>query len=155
VLAANKQLARLFAVRETLYPLTWDPGNTKSEFSQFVARAEQAIDMRLVVDLERVDLLSRLYYATHGVVANLMNLLRLAALFSHRAGNDVIDLSVLSQAYEKRLRHQLSTQTNPFMPAFSPSTPPIADSQKPGESDVKPKKARNQSRSISEILTAR
>src|SRR5260221_12649495 len=84
ILKANAQLSRLFAVRETLNPLTWSAQKKGSinEFAHFIEYAEKAIQLPLTKQIRRVELLYRLYYVTNGVVANIMNLLRAAQLMA-------------------------------------------------------------------------
>ena len=73
ILRANPQLSRLFAMRETLQPLAWDPARseTLAAFSKFVQYAEQAIGLPLSDELPRAEWLHRLHYATSGVVGHI------------------------------------------------------------------------------------
>lgn len=116
ILEANAQLSRLFAVRETLEPFRYDLADETSirEFAHFVHYAEQAIAIPLLETLPRLELLHRLHYATDGVVGNLMNLLRYAALLTRRQHQTTIDLETVAAAYEKRLAKHLKRRTNPF-----------------------------------------
>lgn len=109
VLRANPQLSRLFAIRETLQPLPLD-----GTFARFVGYAEQVLGLPLVSAWSRPDLLARLHYATDGVVANLMNLLRTAALLSQEQQGSVVDDVALTQAFQQRLAKHLYGKINPF-----------------------------------------
>jgi hypothetical protein len=117
ILEANAQLSRLFAVRETLEPFHYDPADEASlqEFARFMHYAEQAIATPLPETLPRSELLYRLHYATDGVVGNLMNLLRYAALLTRRQHKTTLDLSTLAAAYNKRLAKHLKGRPNPFL----------------------------------------
>jgi hypothetical protein len=129
ILDANAQLSRLFAVRETLAPLVYaaDDPNPK-EFAHFVTYTEQAIQVPLPAALPRRELLHRLHYATGGVVGNLMNLLRYAALLACQQHKPAVDLPVLAQAFDKRLARHLKDKTNPFVtPAGECFIPPDVD----------------------------
>lgn len=116
ILQANEQLSRLFAMRETLSPLCGDLADETSiaEFSRFVQYAEQAVETCLTAALPRLELLYRLHYATNGVVGNVMNLLRYAALIARQQQNNAIDLPILSTAFAKRLAKHLPDKLNPF-----------------------------------------
>jgi Cdc6-like AAA superfamily ATPase len=116
ILQANSQLSRLFAARETLQPFGWDEAQPKTvrEFSRFVEFAEKAIAMPLTKDLSRVEMLYRLHYATEGVVGNVMNLLRYAAMLAGQQGKEAVDLALLSQAFQRRLQKHLRYKVNPF-----------------------------------------
>lgn len=116
ILRANAQLSRLFAVRETLSPFAWDWSDpeTMSEFHHFVHYAEQLVGLPLTTDLPREEILSRLHYATDGIVANLMNMLRSAALYARDTAEDKLSLDTLDHAFNKRLAKHLPNKTNPF-----------------------------------------
>jgi energy-coupling factor transporter ATP-binding protein EcfA2 len=119
ILRANSQLSRLFAVRETLAPFAWDWSDpqTMSEFHHFVHYAEQLVGLPLTTALSREELLSRLHYASDGIVANLMNMLRSAALYARDTAEDTLSLSTLDHAFNKRLAKHLPNKTNPFIAA--------------------------------------
>lgn len=132
ILRMNLQLSRLFAVRETLQPFAWNPANkpTLDEFASFVLYAEKSIDMPLSVDLERYELLARIHFATEGVVGNIMNMMRLAALLARRQGLEAISEAVLAEAYVKRLAKHMNRE-NPFAapPSHSFIVPPRVQPQ--------------------------
>lgn len=116
ILQANPQLSRLFAFRETLRPFIWDvqyPDALK-EFALFVQYTEKAVGLSLSNQLLRTELLYRIYYATDGVVGNMMNLMRYAALVAREKGKSWIDLNDLAGSFDKRIGKHLRTKTNPF-----------------------------------------
>jgi len=117
ILQTNPELSRLFAVRETLYPFAWSTRNegTIKEFATFIGHAERAAGMPLTEALPRVDLLHRLHYATDGVVANIMNLLRYAQVLAIQRGAEAIELDDLAAAFQKRLSQHVSSRVNPFI----------------------------------------
>lgn len=116
ILRVNNQLSRLFAVRETLEPFRWEPADEDSlkTFATFVKCAEVGIGMSLSHELSQVELLHRLHYATDGVVGHVMNLMRFAALLAQSQESGTLTLSILSQAFEKRLGKQMGKRVNPF-----------------------------------------
>jgi len=116
ILEANAQLSRLFAVRQKLEPFHCDPADESSieEFGLFVQYAEKAIGVSLPVTISRLELLQRLYYATDGVVGNLMNLLRYTAWLTRQHEQDVMTLCTLAAAFEKRLVKHVKKK-NPFL----------------------------------------
>lgn len=116
ILTANLQLSRLFAVRETLEPFKYNPSdyNGVTEFARFIQYAEKGIGIELADTLPRQELLYLLHYATDGVVGNLMNLLRYAALCAQREKKTKIDFSMLAYAFSKRLSKHLKEKLNPF-----------------------------------------
>lgn len=118
ILKENQQLSRLFAEQVTLSPFKWDVADPKQtsikEFASFILFAEKMIGITLPVELARVELLYRLHYATEGVVANIMNLLRYAAEIVQEEGCSQMLLTHLSKAYERRLSRHLTNKVNPF-----------------------------------------
>lgn len=118
ILDANAQLSRLFAIRETLQPFQWDSRNpeTIKEFATFVAFAERLIGLPLTEEIQREDLLYRIYAATDGVVGNVMNLFRYAVALTQQREADTLSLEVLTQAFEIRLAEHVRKKS-PFRPA--------------------------------------
>ena len=116
ILKANSQLSRLFAIREQLTPFVWDTDDeqTIQDFSMFINYAEQTLNVTLSKELDNIELLFRLYYATNGVVANIMNLLRYATMIANDNGRSVITLGILSTAFQKRLAKHVD-KPNPFL----------------------------------------
>ena len=117
ILNANKQLSRLFAMRETLEPFVWninDPETIKT-FNTFVTSAEKSMGKPLPKDIDRVDLMYRIFYATRGVVGNVMNLMREAVALADEQNRATLDLPLLSQAFEGRLAKHVKVPVNPFL----------------------------------------
>ena len=116
ILRANSQLSRLFAVRERLEPFQWNPTDetTIKEFASFIKYVEKGVGISLSDELPRAELLHRLHYATDGVVGNVMNLIRFAALLAQEQEVETLTLSILSQAFAKRLHKHLAQKANPF-----------------------------------------
>jgi len=116
ILEANEQLSRLFAYQEPLEPFKWDERHTDSlrDFAAFVAVAEKSMGISLSTPLPRPELLRRLHYATEGVVANIMNLLRHAAFIASEVQRTDLDLETLESAFETRLSKHLRHKENPF-----------------------------------------
>ncbi len=117
ILETNSQLSRLFAVRETLQPFSYDPADETSirEFAHFVQYAVKATQTPLLNALPQRELLYRLHYATDGIVGNLINLLRYAALLTRQRQQKEIDLNVLAATFQKRLSKHLKDKVNPFV----------------------------------------
>jgi len=117
ILENNEQLSRLFLYVEDITPLEFDVNNegTVIDFNNFVRLAEKKIGKEILKNDSWKEMLLRIWYATDGVVGNLMNLLRLAAVYAERAGNPFITLDDLSLAFEKRLKRHLKKEINPFL----------------------------------------
>jgi hypothetical protein len=112
ILRSNAQLSRLFAAHEILEPVN---GETRRRaFAKFVEYVETAIRMPLTPARPRDELIRRLHYATDGVVGNLMNLLRYAALVAQQEKREVLELPTLSRAFQSRLSKHLRQKVNPI-----------------------------------------
>jgi hypothetical protein len=155
ILRSNAQLSRLFAARETLEPFDW--ATQRRDFAKFVEYMETAIRMPLTPGWPRDELIRRLHYATDGVVGNVMNLLRYAALVAQQEKREVIELATLSCAFQSRLSKHLRQKVNPFDTpldqVFAAPAPAAADRPNPPEGRRGGRKPR--AASISETLRAR
>jgi hypothetical protein len=157
ILRANTQLSRLFAVRETLEPFHWNPSDEDAmkQFASFVKCAEKGIGIPISEELVRVELLQRLYYATSGVVGNVMNLLRFAALLAQIQGSDTLTLTILSRAFEKRLRKHMAKRVNPFTADASLHfTPPTESEETTEGTSHQSCGRRSRQQKVSQVLTA-
>jgi hypothetical protein len=116
ILQANPQLSRLFAIRETLQPFSWQPTATVTNqpFAAFVQVAEAASPLPFATDLPRAEWLHRLHYATDGVVGHLMNLVRFATWLADHHQTSQLTLDLFRQAFAKRLQPHLAHKVNPF-----------------------------------------
>jgi thymidylate kinase len=114
ILKANQQLSRLFAVRETLLPFSMDTKEESKAFERFLEYAQMAVEMEIWHKLSNNDFLLRMYSATNGVVANVMNLLRFSKLLAEKKDERVITLETLDDAFNKRLQRHISRSPNPF-----------------------------------------
>jgi hypothetical protein len=89
ILEANSQLSHLFAVREELTRFRWELAEPDKiqEFADFIRATEVAMSLALPwQSASDADLLYRLYYATDGVIANIMNLMRGAGRLARKQG---------------------------------------------------------------------
>jgi hypothetical protein len=158
ILEANAQLSRLFAVRETLEPFQYDPADETSiqEFARFVRYAEKAIETPLPETLPRLELLYRLHYATDGIVGNLMNLMRYAALVARQQEKAVIEPPILSTAFNKRLSKHLKGKVNPFdVPGDERFVAPLLPSTNDANSaEKKPRRRKQRGLSVADTLRA-
>ncbi len=152
IFRTNDQLSRLFPVRETLQPFRWDTADASAlaEFSQFVTFAERAVAMEMDPSITRIDALSRVHYATQGVVAYIMTLLRYAALQARTKGHGTIEISDLEHAFAQRLAKHVRRAHNPFTragePFVAPPDEPAADPESPVDDTTKGRTTRKDSR---------
>lgn len=158
ILRANSQLSRLFAVREALAPFRWNTSDEEGmkEFAAFVKYAEKGIGVSLPEELPQEELLHRLHYATDGVVGNVMNLLRFAALLGQRQEAKALTLSILGQAFDKRLRKHLAGKTNPFDTDASQrflAPQPVLTADAPNSIGRRSKRRKKREPTVADVLT--
>jgi len=115
ILDMNPQISRLFSSRETLKPFVWDESDERhrQELSDFVLRVFTLLGISLPSNTRTEDLIRRIYYATGGVAAHVVNLLRYASQLGREMGESTLTASRLSQAFKARLNH-VSLKANPF-----------------------------------------
>ena len=154
ILDANAQLSRLFAIRETLRPFQWDSQEVETikEFTAFIAFAERMAGVRLTEEIGRAELLHRMYYATDGVVGNVMNLLRYGVALAQQRETDTLTLEVLAAAFNMRLAEHVRKR-NPFTVSGDQSSeaPQVIQSTKPKPGNPQ----RTDDLSASDVLTTR
>jgi energy-coupling factor transporter ATP-binding protein EcfA2 len=144
ILKANDQLSRLFAAREQLAPFSWDGTDKKSlrDFAAFIKYGEKGLGLPLSEEIPRQELLYRLHYATDGVVGNVMNLLRFATFLAQRQGTTQLSLTILSQAFAKRLQKHMAKRLNPFAVAADQLFIPPQPAPPSDPPDSTPKRSR-------------
>jgi hypothetical protein len=154
ILQANAQLSRLFAARETLQPFAWDGAHPKTiqDFAHFVDYVEQVIEKRLSPELRRIEWLYRIHYATDGVVGNVINLMRFAAMLCDLHGGDHIDPARLSLAFQQRLARHLRGKVDPFAEPATDRFIPPALSAEPAQAPAR-RSRQKRSSSLGTLLT--
>ena len=102
VLDFNPQLGRLF-VPHVLEPFMFDPKdkNTIEEFNKFIRSIESGLDFWICKEIDRVDLLHRIYLGTNGITSFIVKLLKHAAKKADAEGYDCIKLSHFAYSYKR------------------------------------------------------
>ena len=156
ILRANSQLSRLFAFREVLRPFTWDPSDeeTLKTFDHFIRYAEKSIGCVFTDEIDRRELLARLYYVTDGVVGNIMNLMRFAALLARKKEKKILSLEILAIAYKKRLSKHIGKE-NPFSAPVNTSFIFLASKNSPKNIGSRVQSKKQRKPSAAQVLVAR
>ena len=148
-------------MREELTRFRWDLADpaTIQEFADFIRATEEVVGLALPWQSDSdADLLYRLYYATDGVIANIMNLMRGAGRLARKRGAHKLELDVLAAVFDKRLAKHLGKTVNPFrVSSEKPFSPPQSLSPAPEESSGQKKyRAKKKKQpSIAETLSTR
>jgi len=119
VVRVNRQLARLFGDAQVLLPFAWDEQEpeTVREFRTFLELLEGLLPLAEPSGLAELETAGRLYTASEGVVAYLMELVRRATYLAVMQGGERLDGPLLAQAFEQRLAGLRRGIANPFTSA--------------------------------------
>lgn len=110
----NPQLSRRFATRYNLSPFDWlaDGG---MEFRTFLHAVETQLPLMEKSNLASEEMALRFYYASDGIVAYVMKLIRYGTLMTLKQGQEKLDLNVLANAFDKYVKADKPTKQNPFL----------------------------------------
>lgn len=113
-LRCHSQLSRRFANRCYLSPFTWQSDNGE-EFRTFLHLIESQLPLESASNLSGLDLAKRFYYASDGVVAYVMKLIRYGAYLALQQQKEQLDLNTLAVAFEKYVHADKTGKINPFL----------------------------------------
>jgi hypothetical protein len=116
VVRVNRQLARLFGDAHVLLPFVWEERqpDTVREFRTFLDLLDEMLPLPERAGLAEHETARRLYLASEGIVAYLMELVRRATYLAVVQGRDRLDASLLAAAFEQRLAGARRGVANPF-----------------------------------------
>jgi energy-coupling factor transporter ATP-binding protein EcfA2 len=127
VVRLNRQLARLFGDPQVLLPFAWDEGDpeTVQEFRTFLGLLEGVLPLAEPSGLAEYATARRLYVASEGIVAYLMELVRRATYLAVTQGQEHLDDALLATAFDQRLAGGRRGIANPFADG-SPAPMPVS-----------------------------
>lgn len=110
----NPQLSRRFATRYNLSPFSWS-ADGGVEFRTFLHAVETQLPLAEQSSLATEEMALRFYYASDGIVAYVMKLIRYGTNLALKQGQEKLDFNVLAHAFEKYVRADKPTKQNPFL----------------------------------------
>lgn len=110
----NEQLKRRFSVRVSLDPFGWTTKEEQAEFRGFLKSVDVMLPFQKPSRLADMDMAYRFFCATNGRIGKVMKIVRRAAELAIHAPLECLNLEVLSQAYEDRMRKDYPERVNPF-----------------------------------------
>lgn len=113
-LKCHSQLSRRFANRCYLGPFVWQPDNGE-EFRTFLHLLESQLPLESASYLSELDLARRFYYASDGVIAYVMKLIRYGTYLALQQHREQLDLGILAVAFEKYVHADKAGKVNPFL----------------------------------------
>lgn len=114
VFHVNCQLSRRFANRHNLNPFSWHDDSGK-EFRTFLHAIESQLPLCEQSNLAAEDMAMRFYYASNGIVAYVMKLIRYGTYLALKQGQEKLDNSVLAIAFEQYVKADKPQRQNPFL----------------------------------------
>ncbi len=109
----NPQLSRRFATRYNLSPFDWS-ADGGMEFRTFLHAVETQLPLMEKSNLASEEMALRFYYASDGIVAYVMKLIRYGTLMTLKQGQEKLDLNVLANAFDKYVRADKPTRAKSF-----------------------------------------
>lgn len=113
-LNCHSQLSRRFANRCYLGPFVWQPDLGK-EFRTFLHLLASQLPLESASHLSELDLARRFYYASDGVVAYVMKLVRYGTYLALQQHREQLDLDILAVAFDKYVHADKPRKVNPFL----------------------------------------
>lgn len=113
-LKCHSQLSRRFANRCHLNPFVWQP-DSGAEFRTFLHLLESQLPLESASHLSELDMARRFYYASDGVVAYVMKLIRYGTYLALQQHQEQLSLSILAAAFEKYVHADKTDKINPFI----------------------------------------
>lgn len=122
VLKANEQLQRRFSAQEHLEPFTWQ-GSGKTDFRKFLSKVDEAIPFSQRSGLDEGELARRIYAASLGNIADVMKIIRGAAVIAVQSKSPNISKDMLAAAYKKFIVPSDEEDPNPFLDGWDGEIP--------------------------------
>ena len=116
VVRLNRQLARLFGDPQVLLPFRWDEAEpeTVQELRTFLGLLDGLLPLARPSGLAEYSTARRLYLASEGIVAYLMELVRRATYLAVAQDQEQLDECLLALAFDQRLAGVRRGIANPF-----------------------------------------
>lgn len=113
-LQSQSQLSRRFANRYYLPPFEWQ-SDEGEEFRTFLHLLESSLPLEKPSNLSALDTSMRFYYASDGVIAYVMKLIRYGTYLAFTQEQESLNSNVLAAAFEKYVRADKPNKVNPFI----------------------------------------
>ncbi|HEV2883100.1 MAG TPA: TniB family NTP-binding protein [Pyrinomonadaceae bacterium] len=114
ILEANEQLKRRFTLRESIEPFGWKAAKQQDDFRELLRQIDGKLPFNQRSNLADPETAFRIYYATGGVIAYVMKLIRRAAILAIRQSLEKLNIDTLAYAFDKDLSKTFPRKENPF-----------------------------------------
>ena len=113
-LKSHSQLSRRFANRYYLSPFDWQ-SDKGLEFRTFLHLLESSLPLSEASNLASSEMALRFYYASDGIIAYVMKLIRYGTYLALKQGQEKLDLNILGAAFEQYVSADKPDKVNPFV----------------------------------------
>lgn len=111
---ANPQLSRRFAHRHTLEPFRFSSTEEIEEFRTFLYIIDNSLPLGTSSRLADMDMATRFYYASDGVVAYIMKLIKKGTSMALQRNEELLTLDILAKAFDLHVLKDKTSKINPF-----------------------------------------
>jgi hypothetical protein len=111
---ANPQLSRRFANRHTLEPFKFSSTEEIDEFRTFLFMVDKSLPLEMRSGLADQDMATRFFYASDGVVAYIMKLIKRGTSMALQRNDEKLTLEILSNAFDMHVLSDKPMKINPF-----------------------------------------
>jgi Cdc6-like AAA superfamily ATPase len=114
IFTLNRQLNRRFSQRYELNSFSWNEKVDKKKLQTFLYKFDKMLPLPDDSGLANGDMADRFYFASNGVIAYIIKLLRFAAEEAIEVGLRKITLELLEKTYHEQIESEKPGQSNPF-----------------------------------------
>lgn len=111
---SNPQLSRRFAHRHTLEPFKFSGIKEIDEFRKFLYVIDKSLPLENWSGLADMDMATRFYYASDGVVAYIMKLIKNGTSMALERNEEHLALDILTKAFNSHVHFDKEWKINPF-----------------------------------------
>jgi hypothetical protein len=111
---ANPQLSRRFANRHTLQPFKFSSEEEIDEFRTFLFMIDKSLPLEMRSGLADQDMATRFFYASDGVVAYIMKLIKRATSMILQRNDEKLTIDTLAKAFDMHVLSDKPWKINPF-----------------------------------------
>jgi predicted AAA+ superfamily ATPase len=110
----NEQLRRRFSKRFNIEPFRWKNLDDRKDFRRFLQAVDEKLPLKEWSNLSDTTTAFRFYLASDGVISKVMKLIRRATVIALDLSLDMLNLDILSFAYDECLAANDPDKENPF-----------------------------------------
>lgn len=111
---ANPQLSRRFAHRHILEPFRFSSTKEIEEFRTFLYIIDNSLPLGTSSRLADTDMATRFYYASDGVVAYIMKLIKKGTSMALQRDEECMTMDILTKAFDFQVQKDKRWKINPF-----------------------------------------